>query len=528
MDYEQICYSWLHGRDYKGSAPDGWGIAAASNTDAAFLKSAVNLMTNRQAAPSGAVTEYFEYSEAFRRFVYLGVRKIPPLPQMGGGDNNRLMHLYVPLSESDVLSGPEYTDYFDAVPEQEQRGLLGRAEFDCKTYDYQELLKKYGFHREQGEEAVNRFAVLLSLLYLSFYSDEWKQLIFPLGEQNPEEQYPYTTAREITWLLHSLVPEKIFGKTKSDLIHGLGYVVAENIEGYQLTFVRGKSGRSSLKEHVYDLNRAYDAQTVIGKEEMDRKVSGAAELFLALSKKAQESPEAAGAFMKEIQQTARGTVDDILELNRAYHSDYIPYKLYGGMSRELYGCSTLEGLLELSENHREILPEGIARYRSCNPGTGTALYLAGGAEVLRLLADAEADAAVCGRVLEKYEEADRFAGILPELPVEERAEAHVIFESLKDFLWGKDSHGDTQGESVSMDSEEGDVFSGKGESVGEEDCIENSNCMENPEETLSAKSEEGSYSIKNDHSDTAARMDALSGNNKKKGNFLLKFLKKKD
>lgn len=558
MDYEQICYSWLHGGDYKGAVPDGWGIAATSNTDSAFLKNAVDLMTNRRTSLLGEVTEYFEYSQAFRCFIYLGVRKIPSLPQMGGGDNNRLMHLYIPTqvipsaqtmpvaenmqakSFFPVFPDINPDDYWAAVPSPGQRGVIHKAEFPEKIYDYQELLKKYGFHKEQGEVAANRLAVLLSLLYLSFYSDEWKQLIFPLETRNSYEtgdsseienlsevKNPYETAREITWLLHRLVPQEIFGKTRENLIHGLGYAVTEQAEGYQLTFLKRKSEHTALKEHIYDLGRNYDASVDISKEMLDRKVAGTANLFLALSKEAQESPEAANRMIQEILTTAKGTVDDIQELNKAYESDYIPYKLYDGMSKELYACSTLEGLVELSTNCSIELLEGIKRYYSCNSGTSTAMYLMGGTETLRLLADADVDGAVCNKILEKFEEADRFSGLLEELPVEERAAIHLIFEKVKELFWKKESElfseiGETLSEEISSE---------KTETLWEEGCPASSKESETLREKGSSERENNKEdvisSVVKDHSDTAARMDALSGN-RKKGSFLLNFLKKKD
>ena len=498
MNYEQICYSWLHGGDYKGAASDGWGVAATSSRDPAFIKSAVDLMTNRQASPSGEVTEYYEYSESFRRFIYLGVRRLPVLPQMGGGDNNRLMHLYVPAGEETVFSGPAYTDYLKEVPAPEQRGVVNQAEFYEKSYDYQALLKKYGLHQEQGEEAVHRFAVLLSLLYLSFYSDEWKQLVFPVEDRNP-----YETAREVTWLLHRLVPETVFGKTEGEMLHRLGYVAAGGIQGYHLNFIQETPDPSGLKQHVYRFNKNYDARTAISREEMDRKVDGAADLFLALAKAAQNSPKESAAMLREILSTAKESVDNIEELNQAYRSDYIPYKLYGGMSREIYVCSTLEGLQELDTDDREELLNGISRYCSCNPKTAASVYLTAGSELIRLLADADVDEKTAARILEKYEETGRFSKIAVEPTIEEKTAVHLVMERLKAFFLPETPDMEMKTETLPECPDD-----------GYEEQTENHTVEQT--EDISVK----------DHSDTAARMAALSSD-KKNRSFLLNFFRKK-
>lgn len=505
MKYEQICYSWLHGGDYKGAAPDGWGVAATSSRDPAFLKCAVDLMTNRKASLSGEVTEYYEYSEGFRRFIYLGVRSLPVLPQMGGGDNNRLMHLYVPAEEETCVSGPGYTDYLREVPPPEQRGMVGQAEFYEKSCDYQDLLQKYGLHQEQGEAAVHRFAVLLSLLYLSFYSDEWKQLVFPVKDRNP-----YETAREVTWLLHSLVPAEVFGKTGKELLRRLRYVVTDEIQGYHLTFISGKHESLSLRQHRYGFNEDYDARTVISREGMDRKVDKTAEFFLALAVAAQKSPQEACTMIAEILHVAKEKVDDIQGLNRAYQSDYIPYKQYDGMSREIYLCSTLEGLLQMSEDYREELQEGISRFCNCNTGTAAAVYLTGGDELLKLLSDADVDEQTGTRILEQYEVTGRFSKYADEPSVEEKAAIHLILERLKEALLSAVPDMEAKTETVSGLSGEPDT--------------------EVETETASGLSDDGAEEKKEgeikDHSDTQARMDALSCN-KKNRSFLLSFFRKK-
>ncbi len=335
IEYEQVCYSWLHGGNYNGIASDGWGIAGTSNTEPAFLKGAVDLMTNRSAASEETVTEYYEYSPLFHRFIYLGVRKLPSISQMGGGDNNRLMHLYIPVqvlfanssekqaavsleeAAAEVKLGgfPEIgeLDYRKYVPDPQQRGIWPRAVFPCKTYEYQEILKKYGFQDTQENRGEHRLAVLLSLLYLSFYSDEWKRLIFPVGEQDP-----YEIAREITWLSHQLVPEQIFGKKRMELIQNLGYTAGEQTKGNGLIFYKGSLSNLSLKEHVYNLNGTYDAAVDISKEQLDRKAADTAGFFLELARKAQKSPEVARAWIQKILKETTESVDTLQELGQAY------------------------------------------------------------------------------------------------------------------------------------------------------------------------------------------------------------------
>lgn len=374
IEYEQVCYSWLHGGNYNGIASDGWGIAGTSNAEPAFLKGAVDLMTNRSAASEETVTEYYEYSPFFHRFIYLGVRKLPSISQMGGGDNNRLMHLYIPVQvipvqvsfanlsekQSAVSLGEaaaevklggfseiQELDYRKCVPDPQQRGIWPRVVFPCKNYEYQEILKKYGFQDPQENQGEHRLAVLLSLLYLSFYSDEWKRLIFPVGEQDP-----YEVAREITWLLHQLVPEQLFGKNRMELIQNLGYTAGEQIKGNGLIFYKGSLPNVSLKEHVYNLNGTYDAVVDISKEQLDRKAADTAGFFLELARKAQKSPEVARAWIQKILKETTESVDTLQELGQAYQKMRVQeesqVKFQENLKEESQADSPLNEMLDAS------------------------------------------------------------------------------------------------------------------------------------------------------------------------------------
>lgn len=382
IEYEQVCYSWLHGGNYNGIVSDGWGIAGTSNAEPAFLKGAVDLMTNRSAASEETVTEYYEYSSFFHCFIYLGVRKLPSISQMGGGDNNRLMHVYIPVqvraeqspaaaegilneavssekqsavSLEEAAAGVKFSgfsdirelDYRKCVPQPQQRGIWPRVVFSCKTYEYQEILKKYGFQDTQENRGEHRLAVLLSLLYLSFYSDEWKRLVFPVGEQDP-----YEIAREITWFLHQLVPEQIFGKKRMELIQTLGYTAGEQTKGSGLIFYKGSLPNLSLKEHVYDLNGTYDALVDISKEQLDRKAADTAGFFLELARKAQKSPEVARAWIQKILKETTENVDTLQELEQTYWQVRVQEKSQAESQENLKEKSQAESQEKSSLNGR--------------------------------------------------------------------------------------------------------------------------------------------------------------------------------
>lgn len=487
MKFEQLCYTWIHGSNYAGSCADGWGVLQTSNQEEQFLKSALEVVTNRSASLDPAYTEYFEYQERFHCHVYLGVKKLETLAQMGGADNNRLIQLFVPRSDS--LLGL-YQVAYEAEPVLEP-GIIPCKEFEPCAYDYQKLLKKYKLIGDAEADA--RFAVLIALQFLSYVSEEWKHVIFPV---RTDTRSLTEAAREITWLLGQLLPVEIFGRKRSELKKRLGYQVKGKPEGSTLVFMPAGNGTGTLKEHYFSLDAAYDWSQDISREVLDRKVEGCGSLFYCLAKKAQKSPEAMLQWLEVL--LRKQNCFDIATLNDACDSSEL----------------MLEQLSESPESKR---------------------YITAGLELLHHLKEAGADAGIAKQMLEFYETDSILAKELATASSLEPGTQQKLNRELEQYLAGQyeaseQAKGNLEGNHEPAAKPKPDVLS-KNEKkevltqTAEKSSLDHTMELENLFENSTPREP--------NHSDTAARMEALLNKEKevkaaeKKGDLLSKLFRKK-
>lgn len=284
MKYDQAYYSWLPENGSELNPQKGLGVKFSSNCDENFLKVWNQRAANKKSelTSRGLVTEYFQYIEPLKTFACLGVTKIDTLPEMKGREN-QLVHIFTPAEEID----PDQPSSYIHRPEYARLNVLSKdicleqVELPDCNFDYQMLLDRYQLRD------CTRLAMLLDMEFSGYFEDARRAIVFPIDPDEPDVLSK--TAAEITWLLHSWVPDGMFGKSAIDLKKNLGYVVGADAENKQcLCFI--PRGGNTAKKQVFDLKKTYT------KEELGQ----GAEFFLEMARRAQESPEAVRTMIDEV------------------------------------------------------------------------------------------------------------------------------------------------------------------------------------------------------------------------------------
>lgn len=288
MRYEQFYYSWAPSGISQYNKKGGYGIAASSNGNSDFLRKCESIALNKKPELTGMdmVTEYFQYVESLKTYVFAGIYQIESPEEMRGRDNS-LAHVFVPAETVDMGNPSSYIrrmNYTSIHRLEAGMDVLPQQEIPECGFDYQKLLKKYNL------TDCSRLAVLLSMEFEGYFADSKRAIVFPLDDSEPERFFE--TAREVTWLLHNWVPDCL-RKSAVELRQKLGYVVAGNTNNKNcLCFVPERGEIESSKQR-FDLRVFYDCN--------DKKnIARGAEFYYELAKRAQKSPQAVTELIGEI------------------------------------------------------------------------------------------------------------------------------------------------------------------------------------------------------------------------------------
>ena len=288
MKYDQFYYSWALSGISQYNKKGGYGIAASSNGGSDFLRKCESIALNKKPELTGLnlVTEYFQYVESLKTYIFAGIYQIEAPEEMKGRDNS-LAHVFVPAEPvqmdcpSSYIRKMEYT-----CTERLTAGMdiLEQMEIPAYGFDYQALLKKYNL------TDCSRLAVLLGMEFEGYFADARRTIVFPLDSTRPE--LFLETAREITWLLHSWVPDCL-RKPADELRQKLGYVVAGSTSNKNCLCFVPENGEIENGKQRFDLRAAYDCN--------DKKViARGSEFYYALAQRAQKSPGAVTGLIEDV------------------------------------------------------------------------------------------------------------------------------------------------------------------------------------------------------------------------------------
>ena len=286
MKYEQFYYSWVPSGISQYNKKGGYGIAASSNGNSDFLRKCESIALNKKPELTGVnrITEYFQYVESLKTYIFAGIYQIEAPEEMRGRDNS-LAHVFVPAESVDVQNPSSYIRKMEYA--SIQRLEPGMDELPCRDisecrFDYQQLLEKYNL------TDCSRLAVLLRMEFEGYFADSKRAIVFPLGETENFSE----TAREITWLLHSWVPDCLY-KSAFELRQKLGYIVGGSTSNKNCLCFVPKNGEIEKNKQRFELQASSDCK--------DRKeIARGADFYYELAKRAQKSPQAVTEFIKEV------------------------------------------------------------------------------------------------------------------------------------------------------------------------------------------------------------------------------------
>lgn len=288
MKYDQFYYSWAPSGISQYNKKGGYGIAASSNGNSDFLRKCESIALNKKPELTGMnqVTEYFQYVESLKTYVFAGIYQIESPEEMRGRDNS-LAHVLVPAEAVDMEDPSSYIREMKYTSIQRLKtgmDVLSRQEIPKYRFNYQRLLKKYNL------TDCSRLAVLLSMEFEGYFADSKRAIVFPLDASEPETFSG--TAREITWLLHSWVPDCLY-KSANELRQKLGYAVAGNTSNKNCLCFVPENGEIEKNKQRFDLRASYDCN--------DKKnIARGADFYYELAKRAQKSPQAVTGLIEEI------------------------------------------------------------------------------------------------------------------------------------------------------------------------------------------------------------------------------------
>lgn len=288
MKYDQFYYSWAPSGISQYNKKGGYGIAASSNGNSDFLRKCESIALNKkpELTDMDLVTEYFQYVESLKTYVFAGVYQIEAPEEMRGRDNS-LAHVFVPAEAVDMEDPSSYIrkmDYTSIKRLEAGKDILSRKEIPESGFDYHQLLKKYNL------TDCSRLAVLLSMEFEGYFADSKRAIVFPLDSSRRETFSE--TAREITWLLHSWVPDCL-RKSANELRQKLGYVVAGNTSNKNCLCFVPENGEIENNKQRFELQRSYDYRET-------KNIARGADFYYELARRAQESPQAVTGLIEEI------------------------------------------------------------------------------------------------------------------------------------------------------------------------------------------------------------------------------------
>ncbi|MBE5954877.1 MAG: hypothetical protein E7253_00320 [Lachnospiraceae bacterium] len=200
MKFHQAYYTWDWEQltKYQG----GLGIHASSCKNNDFLNHCMKLGARLKSEPANETAELLLYSEELG---YVGAFISPREDVSGKNRANMLCHLFVAAEK------PDNMDLYDYLVEYPYHTHI-KADLEpveCvgiqteKEKYFNQLLEKYSFDSE-------KMAVLIWRLYQKLFDKLTKVPMVFSRECHPDRQKDGEMARELTWLMYHLSPEKEF------------------------------------------------------------------------------------------------------------------------------------------------------------------------------------------------------------------------------------------------------------------------------------------------------------------------------
>ena len=249
----------------------GLGVYASSSKDYEFQNKCSRVGSEFETEPGQDTAEFVYYSDAFNRYVGVGVS---PYSYENHEGRNKLVHIWVPEQASDDPSQYYLKYEFDRKLDK-NRTYESREFFPVLSReDYPEILKKYKLSEKKLAELLEKVIPLL------FRKKNFLAMILPDKTYSREECSD--AARELTWLASMLAP--VLKEDRSRYCRNLSYSVfsEENVAVVNMAYMTQNKGYKNFFE--------------LGKE-TEGKVS---ELCLILAKKAMESLDVYEDFIREL------------------------------------------------------------------------------------------------------------------------------------------------------------------------------------------------------------------------------------
>ncbi len=263
MKFEQAFYT----RDSRV----GLHIAASSNMSKSFLSKCMSVGSNFEVEPTDNTAEFVYYSEAFQRYVGVGVS---PAGYKDEAGMNKLVHIFVP--EIDSKNPSDYYLPYDFERTMDNNKEYSNEEFEpsIKEEDFDKILQKYECNKTQLAELLHKFFPIIfnkkNFLAIELPLDKYDQREFPI------------IAREFTWLMYHLIPVPSEEKDKYRTRLSYSVLSKRNVVRVNIAYVED----ASAYRDCYYLNGSY-------KEEVDS-------IYEILAEKALVSKEEYDSFVKEL------------------------------------------------------------------------------------------------------------------------------------------------------------------------------------------------------------------------------------